>query len=149
MSDDDNKINPIDLDMSLDDIEDMPGFLTPPTGAYVCEWRECEQKDVNDHPAFEVKFKIAEVHEVTGDLEDGEASPKVGDEFNLLYMADNKFGAGQFKELCKPIGVRLGTSNLGQIVAQAKGMQLLLVISRKYDKKKDKNFSKIKKVAVI
>lgn len=140
----------IDLDMSIDDIEDLPSFVTPPTGAYTLDIVSVEKKEIGEHPALEFKFTILQVTEMDPEgLDEGEQPPKEGDQFSLPYMLDNRFGVGTMKELLKPFKEKLGTSNLGELAKQMPGMKILMVLKRTFDKKKDKHYSKAKQVAIL
>jgi hypothetical protein len=139
----------ITLDMSLDDIDDLPAFVVPPTGAYSLKIVEVGQKEINDHPAMEFKFEILSIEEMTEELDDGEVPPKTGDQFSLPYMMDNAFGAGAMKELLRPFAVKLGTSKLSELIPQLKGMMIIMVLKRTYDKKKDRHYPKMKKIAIL
>lgn len=141
---------PLSMDMSLDDIEDLPGFVVFPSGAYQILLEEgLVKKDINNHPAMEAAMKLIETLEMTEPLKEGEVAPAVGDVCTTSFMLDNKFGVGKFKEFLTPIGERLGLKNLGEIVAQTKGLQLMVVIKRTYDKDKDRHYANVKKVEVI
>lgn len=148
MADDKGKIAEIDLDMSLDDIEDLPEFLTPPSGAYQVTQVSHEKKEIGDHPAMEVKFKVEQVLEMTGDLDEDEKTPEAGQEFSMVYMLDNKFGAGSLKDYLIPIAKKAGSTSVADTLSAGDGMSLIMVINRTFNKKKDRNYSKIKKIAV-
>ena len=145
---DKNTITELDLDMELDAIEDLPDFLTPPSGAYVLLQLSHEKKDIGEHPAMEFKFKIEQILEITGDLDEDEKPPEIGAEFSMAFMLDNKFGQGSLKEYLMPIAKHAGTTKAGDTMSAADGMSIIAVISRKYNKKHEKNFSKFKKIAV-
>lgn len=151
MADDKGKLEKaLTLDASLDDIEDLPGFAVFPTGAYVIVIPEApEVKMIGDHPAHEIKLQLEEITEMTEVLKEGEEPPKTGDVCSLAFMMDNKFGAGALKEFLKPISEHLGVKLLGEIYPQLKGMKLLVVLRRTYNKDKDAHYAKVKKVAVI
>lgn len=142
---------PIDLDMSLDDIEDVPGFGVFPTGAYLVDFAKgIEQKEINDHPAASCEMSLVEVAELKEDnLDDGEKPPLVGDICTLSWMLDNKFGADGLKKFCTPLAEKLGTKTLKEIFHQSKGLRCLVVIKRTYNEKKDQHYAKIKKLAVV
>lgn len=149
MADAKGKMQEIDLDMSLDDIADLPAFLTPPSGAYHVMQVSYERKEVGDHPAMGIKFKIMSVLEMTGDLEDEEKPPEAGQEFDMLFMLDNEFGVGILKEYLKPIKEKSGQTSVAQLLEAGNNMNLLLVLSRTFNKKQDRNFTKIKKVSAL
>ena len=154
MADTAGSINPIDLDASLDDIDDLPGFKALPTGAYlVLLEKGFELKDVNKHPAFELAMTVKEVLEVLPDnLEEGEDEPKVGDIATQVFMRDNEYGMGMFKEVAKPISKATGASSVREIIEASKGLELIVAVKRKKGKKgtdnEDKNFMTITKIAV-
>lgn len=151
MADDKGKLEvALTLDASLDDIEDLPGFAVFPTGAYVITVPEVpEMKKIGEHPACEIKLQLDEVGEITDKLEGGEEPPKPGDICSLAFMMDNKFGTGALKEFVKPIAEHLGVKTLGEIFPQMKGMKLLVIIRRTYNKDKDQHYAKVKKVAIV
>lgn len=150
MSTTETGFTPITLDMNLDDIDDLPGFIVPPTGSYVFEVinNPAELKDINDHQAVEMQLKLIEVLEMTGQLDDDETPPKPDDVFTQAFMLDNEFGAGNLKEFLTPIGTSIGSRNIREILSQMKGMTLVVVLKREWNKKKERNFAKIKKVMV-
>jgi hypothetical protein len=136
------------MDQTLDDLPDLPGFKVPPTGAYAVEVQSILEKKIGDHPGLEVKFKIIEVTEVSGTLDEGEAAPQVGDECNVVYMLDNDTGIGFLKDFLRPLGEALGTKNNREIAERAKGMLLVIVVKRTFDEKKDRHYLNIKKLTV-
>lgn len=149
-----NKIATVTLDMDLDSIEDLPQFLQLPTGAYVVVLEEgIVYKTIpvadGEQPIFELPFTVKEVSEVSpDDLDEDEEMPKVGDKCSFAYQADSKFGAGLFKQAVDPIAKYVGSSQIGVIMEASKGLECGLVVVRKYNKKKDKNYSSIKKLIV-
>jgi hypothetical protein len=147
---DDNKINPVTLDMSLDDVEDLPGFVVPLSGVYhVVLDNGIEQKEINEHPALQVEMKIVEAAEISETPNDGETIPKAGDVFTLAWLLDNKFGVGTLKQFLVPLGEHLGTRQIGAIVEQSKGLNLMVVVKRVYNKDKDRHYPQLKKVVVV
>lgn len=143
-------ITEVSMDATLDDIDDLPGFVVFPSGAYRVELVEgMEEKKINEHPAIEAAMTLQEVMEMTEPLADGEEPPKTGDVCTLSFMRDNKYGVAAFKEFAKPLAERLGTRVIGELCSQSKGLQLLVVIKRTYDEKKDRYYPKVKKVSVL
>lgn len=140
----------LDLDMSLDDIADLPGFLTPPTGAYKVLQLSSERKELGEQPAMCIKWKILEVLELNPDnLDDKEEPPKAGDEFEIPFMLANAFGVGGLKMYLKPIAGISGKTSVKENLEAGNNMELLLVLHRKFDKKKDAHYTKIKEVGTI
>lgn len=135
----------IDLNSTLDDIDDLPAFVVPLPGAYKLR-QTITDKKVGEHPAFNVDFTILEVIEVP-EVPAGESLPKVGDTFNIAFMRDNEFGAGKFKEYVTPIAAKLGLRNIAEIIAQSANMEIHAIVSRRADKTdKSKFYPDIKKV---
>jgi hypothetical protein len=139
------------LDSSLDDIADLPGFATPPTGVYkVLLAKGMEQKVVADHPAIDMPMTIQEVLEVKPEaLNPGEELPKIGDIASTVFMLDNDTGKGKLKEVLKPISAAVGETTVRAILEKTKGLELIVVMKRIQDKKdKDKYYSNIVKLEV-
>jgi len=78
------------LDVTLDDLEDLPAFVVFPPGAHLC-LATLEQKKIGEKPAVELKLKLVEHIE----LADGAEEPcAAGDESSSLFFLDNVFGRG-------------------------------------------------------
>lgn len=153
--------NAISGDMTLDDIEQLPGFATFPTGAYTVNLVDgiCF-KQIGDHPAAEARLKLEEIAELDPsnlDADENEKPPTIGDICSIAFMRDNKIGASQLREFLEPISVSLGTRSIadmcdlgdGKGSNRSKGMKLLVIIHRDHDKAKDKKYAKIKKHSVL
>jgi hypothetical protein len=94
------------------------------------------------------------VQEITEVLPHPEATgpdeePKVGDIMTSAYMLDNEFGAGSFKEFLKPLASHLGLSNVREISTNSKGMDLIVVVKRTWNKEKERFYGNVKQVAVL
>lgn len=152
MADDKNTIAPIDLDMSLDDIEDLPSFTSFPTGAYhVTLEKGFEEADIGEHKAITMPMTLVEVVELlpTNLNIEGENPPKVGDIATIVFMLDNKVGIGKLKETMAPFREVTGASTVRGVCAGSKGMQALVVVQRTYDKVKDRHYNNIKKIGLV
>lgn len=149
MSDDQNV--PLDFDTgTLDDIEDLPGFAVFLSGAYRIELPNgMVRKEVNGKQAVAADMKLLEIMELSEAPVEGETPPKIGDINNILFMTNNKTGAGFYKQFATPISEKLGTRNLNQINEGSRGMQLLVVLKRTYSKEKGKHYSQVVRVAVL
>lgn len=146
---------PISLDTTLDDIEDLPTFVVPLSGAYVFK-SSWEQKDIpnakggKDHPAVSVNFEIVEITELSEEPDEGEAPPKVGDKFSIPYMLDNKFGAGMLKsQILVPTQKHFGGATKTEVLNNLNGATVVTIIKRQYNKKSDRYFPNIKKLAFV
>lgn len=143
--------NQIDDDFILDDIEDMPGFVVPPTGAYIVVLEKgIDTKEINDGHYYEIPMTIKEVVEVSDKaLDDGEQLPKEGDIASLIFKRDNAFGMGNFKNFVRSISEKFGVTKVGEIREHAKGLEMLVVVKRKYDKEKDRHNINVTKSQVL
>lgn len=134
------------LDQNLEDLQDLPAFEVPPAGAYNATIKGAEEKDINDHPAVEVKFVLNEVMELANPED---TPPAAGTETSIIYMMDNEFGVGNFKELLKPIAAATGISKTRELVDAMKGMQVLLVTKVRQNKDKTQNYLGIHSLQVL
>lgn len=122
------------LDATLDDLADMPSFVTPPAGAYMATIVSMETKQIGTHPAIEVNFKLLETRE----LADPTATPvAAGMPVSCAYMMDNEYGQGDFKNLMKPIVTATGSASVREAMEAAKGMEVLIVSKIRLGKKVD------------
>jgi hypothetical protein len=143
---------PISLDASLDDIADLPTFKAFPSGAYIVTLEKgMESKKIGEHPAIDMPMTLKEVAEVTEKDVDESELPKPGDIANIAFMLDNNVGAGKLKEVLKPIGEHLAISGpISAIIAQTKGLELLVILKRTKDKDNaERKYNSIVKVSVI
>lgn len=146
-------------DAVLDDIENLPGFASFPTGAYTITLTAgLERKKINDHDAIEMAMTLDEVMEVAPENLDAnklqgtdgeEKLPMVGDICTSAFMIDNKFGVQKLKDATTDIVKRIGSSKISDLCGQTKGMKLLVVGKRTYDKDKDRFYFNLKKVQVL
>lgn len=130
--------NEVNDDFILDDIEDMPGFVVPPTGSYsVVLEKGIEDKEINDEPYYAANMTIKEVLEVTEKGVEEKDYPKVGDIASTLFSRRNKFGMSNFKNFVASIAERYNTKKVGEIREHAKGAEMLVTVKRKYNKERD------------
>jgi hypothetical protein len=144
----------IDDDFILDEIADLPGFITPPTGAYLCllpkgiEEKSLKNKSGEEDKYYDAPLTIKEIVELNqGNLEEGEEPPKAGDMFNILFKRDNEYGMGNFKLFAKSIAEKFGCRTVGQIRENSKGLEMLLILKRRNGK--DKNGNDIKNINLV
>lgn len=151
---------PISFDMSLDDIDDLPQFKTFPSGAYhVVLTDGIVRKEVGTPPkdCAEASMTLVSIEELTEVLPnanaivagDADEPPKVGDVMTLLFQLTNETGAGFFKEFLKPIAAHNGTKNIQENVDKSKGLHLMVIIKRTWNKDKERFFGNAKQVAVL
>ena len=141
-----------DLDASLDDIADLPSFVSFPTGAYNFIFDKWEQKmdEATDASRIQVIFKLEQVVEVLpGNLNPGEPEPEAGSLYGCSFQLNNETGAGLLKKLLAPVAEKTGERQLRANLEAAKGMLFMLVLKRKHDKKKDEFYSNILEASLV
>ncbi len=132
------------LDAQLDDLADLPEFGTYPNGAHkvIIDW---ETKEVNNHPAVSLKFKLIETLEMSNPAD---TPLTAGAEGNVLYMLDNEFGQGALKKDIKPLAAATGAGSLRDIMEQSKGMEVTIVTKSRQNKDKTATYNGIQKIIV-
>lgn len=137
------------LDGTLDDLADLPEFRPFPPGLHraIFNW---EQKVVANHPSIEVKFKAKETIELSKPADDADNKPLVGgEEASVLYMMDNEIGQGSFKEnVLKPLAAHYGAKVTRELLAEAKGAEVMIVTDLRENKEKTKKYMSIVKMEV-
>lgn len=115
---------------SLDDLDDLPSFDTPPPGVYICSVT-CEEKEINQKQAIEASYTIVEVVE----LKDSASTPPVpGSKFSTLFTL-NPYGIGKLKQFCVPFGNHFGTKAIGELVREKiKDVTITAVVGNRKDK---------------
>jgi hypothetical protein len=138
------------LDGTLEDLNDLPGFKVPPTGGYAVSIVANTIKKVGDHEnTVEAKFVIKEVLEVTEVGVPDDQMCVAGDEFAVLFMTDNETGVGFLKEYLKVIGPAVGSTKTKEILEQSKGLDLVVVVKRTYNKDSERHNVNLKKIDVV
>jgi hypothetical protein len=129
------------LDSTLDDLADMPEFKVFPNGVhkFTISW---SQKEINKHPALELKMKYLEKIEMADATE---VPPETGTESSILFMLDNEFGQGSLKEVAKAIATGLGTPNMkiSEMMKASDGMTLIGAIKIRENKDKTQKYNSI------
>ena len=133
------------LDLTLDDLKDLPANEPYPNGTHIADLIEAGTKIVNKHPAVYFKFKYKAAVELA---EETEASPKPGDETEVIYMLDNDIGQGKLKNITKPLMYSLGVSSLRQLIEAIKGMEMLIVTTRVFSDAKQRYYGDIKVMSI-
>ena len=141
------------LNEDLDDIPDLPEFVTPKEGVYGVLVKEVDTtKEVGDKRCFEIKYKITELiekgHTNTGD------ECKVGDEFSQLYFMTTPksidFNKSVLKGLLTPVQERFGTRNLSQTLESLKGCVVAVVVKHRKDQNdKEKVYVDVKQMSFM
>ena len=132
------------LELSLDDLADMPEFKVFPTGTHRCIMN-LESKDINGHPAVELKLK----HPGEGELADTtEVMPEAGTEGSCAFMLDNEFGQGEFKNILKPLAAHYGLAKFGEIKEASAGAEVMVTTKTRQNKDKTQTYLKIVSLSV-
>lgn len=132
------------LDGSIDDLADLPEFAVFPNGVHKVriKW---EKKEVNKHPALELKMALIETVELANAADTPLA---VGAESNILYMLDNEFGQGKMKEIMKVLSAATGTAKISETMEASNGMEVQVVTKVRQNKDKTQSYTDITKIIV-
>lgn len=122
------------LDVSLEDLADLPEFANFPAGSHRCTL-SITQKAINNKPMMEVKLTGIETVELSKPEEDKPIS--VGQVSSALFDLTNEFAQGAFKRLISPVAASLGVSSIRELVEQAEGTEVEAVTSFRKGKKKE------------
>lgn len=118
------------LDLTLDDIEDLPSF-EPFTPGYYKVGITLDTKEVNEHPSVEMELKLLEVIEL---VDNTAKPPAVGDTSSILFMLDNEFGLGKLKAAVVPIAEALGVASIREAVDNCKDVECAVALTARKDK---------------
>lgn len=120
------------MDASIDDLQDLPAFEVPPKGHYKLAV-SLERKVVNDKPCIEAKLVVREVLELA---DQNEKKPEVGAKFSQLFMMDNEYGQGGFKEFVKPIasGMGLVSPKVSQLIEVVQNIEITATVKHRVHK---------------
>lgn len=150
MADNKGAITEVTDDFDLNDIEDLPAFVTPPNGVYSVDLPEgIDTLEINDANYYKAEMVISNVDEVTGKLDEGETLPKIGDKITVIFKRDNEYGMGNFKLFMRPFVEKFGTTKIGELREASKGCSLMIVTKRKWNKEKEVYNLQIVKAAIL
>lgn len=141
----------LDDSMSIDDIEDMPGFECPPSGQYKFALNEgiLSESLPDDRPVFKMPATIVEVQAIVDDTIAESDWPKVGDEVGFLFMRNSKLGAANYKAVAKVLSEVVQSKIVSEINESCKGVEIVVLLNKKQSKKdKDKYFPTIVDVSL-
>jgi hypothetical protein len=146
----------VDDNFSLDDIEDLPSFKVPPTGAYTVELTKgFFDVDINDEPYWQIDMTILSVEDVNEkELGEGETMPEVGEVCSTVFHRRNAFGVGNFKKFVLSIAQKYNITfsekgAIGKLREVMPGVQMLVILKRVYNKDKDRYNLNVKTAHVI
>lgn len=120
------------MDAELDDIADLPAFETPPVGHYKLVV-SLEKKTVNDKPSISANLVVREVLELSNP---NDKSPEIGMKFSQLFMMDNEFGQGGFKEFARPIAdaMNLTSRKIKDLLGSIQNVQIAATVKHRVHK---------------
>lgn len=125
------------LGASLDDLPDMPAFVTWPAGAYRCAV-SLEMKEINDNPVVEAKYTLKEVLELA---KDGDKAPEPGSTNSEAFFLNKEIGIGKLKEFLKPFAIKFGEGGVQALIDLIKNIEVDVVNKPRKDKEdKDKSY---------
>ena len=132
------------LEGSIDDLADLPEFAVFPNGVHRVriKW---ESKEVNKHPALELKMTLIETVEMANAADPVLAA---GAESSVLYMLDNEFGQGKMKEIMKTLSAATGTAKSKETMEASNGMEVQVVTKVRQNKDKTQSYTDVTKVIV-
>ena len=133
------------LDSKLDDLADLPEFKVFPPGAHrvIISF---STKEINKHPAVEMKMKLVETVELA---EPTDVPVAAGTETSVAFMLDNEFGQGALKEVCNPLAKHFGTDDLRSTFEAALGAEVTVVTKLRADKNDaDKKYLQVKSLII-
>lgn len=133
---------------SLDDLPDLPAFVTFPTGSFhVVLVDGLERKTIGEHPAVEMKMTLKEVVELANADDGSDIKPL--DVCSTIFLLDNAFGMGKLKEVMKPIAAHCGSQSFVDIAIASKGLEVVVTGKRTYDKVKDRHYFNVINMGVV
>ena len=135
------------LDMTLDDLEDLPAFKPFPVG--VCRAKATfEEKEINGKKSVDLGFVFMEAVE---QADPEEAPAKEGDKCNTAFMLDNEYGRGNLKKCAGYFQAAFPElKTIRDVINTIKDVEVLLVSGVKADKDdKDKKYLVVKEIAVV
>lgn len=133
------------FDMTLDDLADLPEFMVFPAGAHKVTIN-IERKVVNEHPSAELKMTVVQ----TLEMADATATPlAAGTESSVLYMMDNEFGQGKFKNMIKPIMEHFSTTSVLEAIQKSAGLEVVVVTKVRQNKDKTAEYTDIVSLTVL
>ena len=137
------------LDMSIDDIDDLPGFEVPVNGVYSLKfWTEV--KVVNNKDCVELNFAVIECLEQN---DPSETATKADTKFSMLIQLGNEIAEGKMKAIILPVAAHFGERNMLKLItdtcSKANGVIITAKVKRRSDKEdKDKFYADVSNVVV-
>lgn len=123
-------------DMSLDEIEDMPGFEGLPSGQYKLALNEGIVADElpDGRPIFRMNCTVEEVIGLVDDTLAEADQPKVGAEAGFMFMRTTKLGAANWKAVAKVLSPIVGSTKVSEINEGCKGISIVALLKKTQSK---------------
>ncbi len=133
------------LDLELDMVEDIVGFLLPPKGYYRLSIDECKVDIAGEKQVIKTSLRIMETIELVDT--DDKPAPDEGT-FDQTYFPG--YGIGQFKTEYGPIARESGFTTFRDLIDGLGGMEINAYIGHRKDKNdKDKVYPTVSKITAI
>lgn len=137
------------LDMTLDDLADLPSFAPFTPGAHRVS-ATMEKKEINKKPCIELTLKLIETLELADASVPEDEQSKPGDTANTLFFLDNDIGQGKFKAAASNFAEFAGDRNLGVIVEAVTDVECITTTSITIDKQDaSKKYLNLHEIAVV
>lgn len=137
------------LAKNLNEIEDLPNFISPPPGVYKLLINSCGQKTINEKTAINVEYIFLEVKELNAKADD-EDKAFVGkiqwgkDRMSESFYFDDperiEETLGALKKKFGSLGALFGTTNLMEILEKLPNTTIEAQIGRRADKNDSTKF---------
>lgn len=118
------------LGASLDELPDVPAFVTWPDGAYRCSV-SMELKEINDQPVAEATYTLKEVLELANP---NDVQPLPGATNSEAFFLSKEIGQGKLKEFLLPFATHFGESNVQALIDLIKNIEVDVVNKARKDK---------------
>jgi hypothetical protein len=125
------------LDMSIDDIEDLPGFECPQNGVYVLKFStavKVVKMKSGEQDCVEANFEVLECLEQNDPEVD---STKIGTKFSMLFQLGNNVAISKMKELLIPFAEHFNERDLQKLVVDVLKSDTVITASVKRRQDKD------------
>jgi len=134
------------LDMTLDDLEDLPTFEPFNAGAHKV-LMTLSLKDINGKESVEAAFKLVETLELADATKD--EPQEAGAETSVLCQLDNEWGRGTLKLLATPVGVALGITSIREVIEECNEFECVIISYVQTSKTDHVRRTKVKEISVI
>jgi hypothetical protein len=125
----------------INDIADLPDYVTPPPGVYTLIVKEIKQdevgKDKDKKTVLKVTYAVVNCLELNNPEQDTEHLPKEGDLFSEVFFFNDpekvENTLGILKKKYQGMAEACGTTNLLEILQKLEGMQVKSVVTNRVD----------------